>query len=291
MLSFPPFSSAVSTSSRQVSSEPASRCEHVGDVGVVEHVGQTVAAEQHPVAVGELPSLDVDAHVFLESPQGVGQHVAQPVPCDILLADEPLVGELLGLSLIARQEPKRSGAKKVSPRITDLRHEQVVAQAEGRGHRRSHALQVGLESTFLLQRFMDLLAAIGGTLDHPVCVFIALQPEDPVGSVKNDVHERGDRHPARHLASRVASHPVGNDHHVACLGGLWRDVPRRHIGQQGRDVAPSTGDEVVVLVPLPDPSLVGERRDIDAHVRGGRRRGFQIQKRKGKLIGVDVDHG
>ena len=95
------------------------------------------------------------------------------MPCDVLLADDPLVGELLGLSLIAGQLLERPGVKQVSSRITDLGHEQIVAQAEGRGHRRSHALQIRVESAFLLQRFMDLLAAIGGALDHLVCVFIA----------------------------------------------------------------------------------------------------------------------
>jgi hypothetical protein len=40
----------------------------------------------------------------------------------------------------------------------------------------------GIESASPLKRFMDLLAAIGGALDHLLRVFVVLQPEDPVGS-------------------------------------------------------------------------------------------------------------
>jgi hypothetical protein len=71
-LSFPPvFQLRLSTSSRQVSSEPAARASTSAMWGVVDHVRQTVAAEQQPVAVGELPSLDVDPQVSVGSPRAL----------------------------------------------------------------------------------------------------------------------------------------------------------------------------------------------------------------------------
>ena len=52
-LSFPPLTKARSTSRRHASSDLASRQEQIGDLGIPDHVGETVAAQQQAVTVGQ----------------------------------------------------------------------------------------------------------------------------------------------------------------------------------------------------------------------------------------------
>jgi polyphosphate kinase len=133
--------------------------------------------------------------------------------------------------------------------------EQVVAQTVRCRHCRSHASQPGIKVGFLLQDFVDLAAALHGAL-HQLLRMLIVEPHDPVGHVKNDVHEGRDCHAARDLAGGVASHSVGHDHQIPGFAKFGRDVPRRDIRQERRGAPSSGSDEVMVFVVISHPSRV-----------------------------------
>ena len=75
-----------------------------GDRGVVDHVGQAVAAKQEPVAVGEAEPADVALDLAVMAAQEVGEHVALAVVADLFGGDIAGVGHGLGDGVVLGQE-------------------------------------------------------------------------------------------------------------------------------------------------------------------------------------------
>ena len=78
--------------------------EDLGDRGVVDHIGQAVAAEQEPVAVGEAKPADVAFDLTVMAAQEIGEHVAFPVVANLLGCDVAGVGHGLGDGVVLGQK-------------------------------------------------------------------------------------------------------------------------------------------------------------------------------------------
>jgi hypothetical protein len=86
----------------------------------------------------------------------------------------------------------------------------------------------------------------GATLDEVGTTPVEF--ENPVRHVKEPVDERADREPARHLASGVTAHAVGDSQHVVDLLGAIRNLARGEATEHGDERSLESCDVELVLV-------------------------------------------
>ncbi len=117
--------------------------EDVGDPGVVEDAGAAVAAQQDPVAGGEV---DVEqVRVGLVHPVHRPQdQVAVRVGAGLLLGDPAVVDEALDEGVVLRQPAQRPLAQQVAPAVPDVADGDLGPVEERGGDRRTGAVELGV---------------------------------------------------------------------------------------------------------------------------------------------------
>jgi len=87
--------------------------------------------------------------------------------------------------------------------------------------------------------------------------------ENPVGHVESEADQLGDGHATRNLASPVATHAVGHDHHVVDFLIALRHVSCWKTRADRLERTSEPDDEVMVFVVGPSMSGMRERADVD----------------------------
>ena len=133
--------------------------------------------------------------------------------------------------------------------MADVRHEQIIAGAVGGGQRRGHALQrrirrrVGVDRGVGLRvkpfrAFEDLIG--GDRIDAQV----------PLAVMHHQVRHGAERDAAGHRAGAAFAETVGDQHHVAVLLELRRDIAARQAGGERLLLAPEPDHEEMIFIAL-----------------------------------------
>jgi hypothetical protein len=212
--------------------------EDVGEAAVVEDAGGAVAAEQQPVAVGELDHEQVGVGL-LHAVERLEDEVAVGVDPRLLLADPALVDQRLHERVVLGELGQLAVAEEVGPAVPDVADADAGPVEEGHGGGGAGAVEgrVGVDEP------ADADVGLVQRPGHPV--------EQPgpgvVGGRVVELAQLLDGGRRRDIAAGRATHAVA-------------DAQQPRPGVTG------------VLVVLADPADIGDRRvvEAEAHLRSSR---------------------
>ena len=95
-------------------------------------IGETIAAEQQAVIVGEMHQIHIDLDRRVGPPDDVREDVAHAVPGRFVPGHLTAIHQLLHERVIARELVQGVAPKQVGARVADVDDLQVVSQAQRR---------------------------------------------------------------------------------------------------------------------------------------------------------------
>ena len=171
----------------------------LGDLGLIEFVGQSVAAEDEPVPPGRLDPPQVDGHVVGHA-QGAGQDVPVRMHGGLGLAELAAAHHLLGQAVVDGDLRQLSVVVAVGARVAHVDEGDDVAvvlvDQGGGGEGGAHATQLGVVEAVLEH--------------HPVGLGDGLGQPRPGGLGAEGAGQGVDGQAGRHLPAGVAPHAVGH---------------------------------------------------------------------------------
>ena len=117
----PPRALESLTRVRQISCRLLAGAQAVADVGVGEHAGQAVRAEEVEVARPHLHLAHVHQHVALAA-EGAGDHVLERMGARLLLGEEARHHLLVDPGVVLGELVEAAVAQAVGPAVADVRH-------------------------------------------------------------------------------------------------------------------------------------------------------------------------
>ena len=242
-----------------------------------QHLGQTIGAEEEPIAGAQLHAVRLGLHTGLGAADDVGDDVAQammPRLGEIELAAADHLGDH---RVVAGDLIQRPVAKDVGAAVADMNHEQLRFVEIGERQRRPHAVQVvACAGRFddcrvhLLDRFLEVAG-------HALGVGSGERHEPPE-RIQRELFDQVDGQRAGVLAGPVPAHAIGDQEEMAALFAESRarlfeaGLPDLHrLGQ--------IGDQELIFVGRSDASPVGGAMAANGQrygtgVAGHRRSGF-----------------
>jgi hypothetical protein len=169
------------------------------DVLIVHHCGQTVAAQQEPVACGDLYGGLVDLEVVFDAERS-SKNAPLRVDPGLLRREPPLSDHALDERVVLGECPKLAVAEEVRSRVAHMSQMKPVAADNHRRERRSHPR----ESRFLGGALAHGPIGLMDRLSEPLrdCVFGAIGRRCLRQPLKRDL--RG------YFAADVTAEPVGH---------------------------------------------------------------------------------
>jgi hypothetical protein len=165
------------------------------------------------------------------------------------------VNEQLKVRVIPSQSMQTAVPKQVRARVAHVDNVKLAAHVAHDGQRRPHAVQVPILHSLVEQLGVEILHALPGAFPD-VSGDRLVEPENPIGSGKNQFDESGNRHAARLLAASMAAHAVGDDHNVADFLRARSNLFGGQTCHHRLEVAPKTHDVEMIFVAGSDVARV-----------------------------------
>ena len=108
--------------------------------------------------------------------------------------------------MVPREPAQDAVTIEIGTGVANVNNEEIVPNAVGAGHGGPHTSKLRFQSSFFYELGIHVTIVAAGAL-HDFLSVLFVEPHDPIRHVQDDIDERFDREPARHLASRVAPMP------------------------------------------------------------------------------------